>query len=61
MSEKVCAGCRFVRMTIKPPQGSEQKELIVTCEKGHAPIWLFSGGECEDYQPKAINQTQEQK
>jgi len=48
-------------MTIKPPQGSEQKELIVTCEKGHAPIWLFSGGDCEDYQPKATNQKQEQK
>ena len=37
-----------------------EKELIVKCQNGHAPIWLFSGGECSDYQPKSINQKQEQ-
>jgi hypothetical protein len=42
------------------PQGSEQKELVVKCRQGHAPIWLFSGGACKDYQSKSINQSQEQ-
>ena len=42
------------------PQGSEPKRLVVTCEKEHAPIWLFSGAECEDYQSKQ-SETQEQK
>ena len=60
MSDLFCAGCRFIRISIKEPQGSEQKEVVVKCMNGHAPIWLFSGGACSDYQPKLINQTQEQ-
>jgi len=42
------------------PRGSEQKELVVKCTNGHAPIWLFTGGECRDYQPK-IDQKQERE
>ena len=61
MSDQVCVSCRFIQTPIRMPHGSEQKELVVKCENGHAQIWLFSGGECEDYQPKSINQTQEQK
>jgi len=57
VSEQVCASCKFIQTSIKYPQGSEQKELVVKCQNGHAPIWLFSGGKCSDYQPKSINQT----
>jgi hypothetical protein len=40
------------------PRGSEQKELVVKCTNGHAPIWLFTGGACRDYQSK-ISQKKE--
>jgi hypothetical protein len=50
-----------MRNTIKMPRGSELKELIVTCEKGHAPIWLFSGGECLDYQTKQLVKKEREK
>jgi hypothetical protein len=60
VSEQVCASCKFIQTSIKYPQGSEQKELVVKCQNGHAPIWLFSGAECEDYRSKQ-SETQEQK
>jgi len=41
------------------PHGSEQKEQVVECTNGHAPIWLFTGGACREYQPK-IDQNKEQ-
>ena len=52
MTNQMCATCAHMQQTIKLPRGSELKELIVTCEKGRAPIWLFSGEACQDYQPK---------
>ena len=60
MSDQVCASCRFIQTSIRMPRGSEQKELVVKCTNGHAPIWLFTGGECRDYQPK-IDQKQERE
>ncbi len=47
-----CASCAHIHTEIVRPQGSEPKRLVVTCEKEHAPIWLFSGAECKDYQSK---------
>lgn len=61
MNDQVCASCRFIQVSTRTPHGSEQKELIVKCQNGHAPIWLLTGGKCSDYQPKSINQIQEQK
>ena len=55
-----CASCAHIQTAIVRPQGSEPKRLVVTCEKEHAPIWLFSGGACEDYQSKQ-SYLQEQK
>ena len=52
LNTQSCGSCRFVQTAIILPRGSELKQLIVTCEKEHAPIWLFSGGDCEDYQEK---------
>ena len=57
----ICICCAHCKTEIVEPRGSEQKQLVVMCEEAHAPIWLFSGAMCEDYQPKPINQTQEQK
>jgi len=59
VTKQVCASCRLIQTSIRMPRGSEAKELVVKCEYGHAPIWLFSGGKCSDYQPK-LDQTQEQ-
>ena len=61
MTDQQCVTCKYFQTSFTVPQGSEPKRLVVTCEKEHAPIWLFSGAMCEDYQPKPINQTQEQK
>ena len=60
MSDQQCVTCRYVQTAIVRPQGSEPKRLVVTCKKEHAPIWLFSGAECEDYQSKQ-SYLQEQK
>lgn len=57
MNGQVCASCRFIQTSIRMPHGSEQKELVVKCENGHAPIWLFTGGACRDYQPKIDQKT----
>jgi len=55
VSEQVCASCKFIQTSIR--QEGASRELVVKCQNGHAPIWLFSGGKCSDYQPKSINQT----
>lgn len=60
MIDQLCSTCQFIQTSIRQI-GSGPRELVVTCRKGHAPIWLFSGDTCQDYQPKSINQTQEQK
>ena len=57
MSDQVCASCQFI--SAKVVANGAANELIVTCTNGHAPIWLFTGGACKDYQPK-IDQKQEQ-
>ena len=59
MNDQVCVSCRFIQTSIRVPHGSEQKELVVKCTNGHAPIWLFTGGTCRDYQPK-MDQNKEQ-
>ncbi len=61
MTNRMCATCDHMRKTIKLPRGSELKELIVTCEKGHAPIWLFSGEACQDYQSKESEKMESEK
>lgn len=58
MSDQVCASCGFI--SAKVIVNGAANELIVTCTNGHAPIWLFTGGACREYQPKSINQKQEQ-
>jgi len=60
VSDKMCATCKYFQTSIRQPQGSGQKELVMTCRKGHVPIAWFSGRECEDYRPK-LSETQEQK
>ena len=61
MNTQSCGSCRFVQTAIKLPKGSELKQLIVTCQKEHAPIWLFSGAECLDYQTKQLVKKEREK
>ena len=58
MSVQICAGCRFI--TTKVVANGAANEFIVTCQNGHEPIFLFTGGKCKDYQPKT-DQDKEQK
>lgn len=50
MANQVCASCRFIET--KTVERGCARDFIVTCKKEHAPIFLFSGGDCEDYQEK---------
>lgn len=54
VKDQVCSACKFIQTSIRMPRGSEQKELIVKCQKGYALIWLFSGETCQDYQARLL-------
>ena len=56
MNDQVCVSCRFI--SVKVVANGAANELIVKCMNGHAPIWLFTGGKCRDYQQK-IDQNKE--
>jgi len=48
MANQVCASCEYIET--KTVERGCVRDFIVTCKKEHAPIFLFSGGDCEDYQ-----------
>jgi len=50
MTNQVCASCKSIET--KTVEIGCARDFVVTCHKGHAPIFLFSGGDCEDYQEK---------
>jgi len=44
-----CVTCAFAEIIIRQTKGSGPKELTLTCKQKHAPVWLFTGRECEDF------------
>ena len=50
MANQVCASCKYIET--KTVERGCARDFIVTCKKEHAPIFLFSGGDCEDYRTK---------
>ena len=56
MVNQVCASCEYIET--KTVERGCARDFVVTCQKEHAPIWLFAGGACRDYQQK-IDQKQE--